>query len=355
MRRPLLLLACGMVLVARSLSAAQIFEGLADPALQYDPSVRSTGMAGASGAVFWVTDPNHWANPALLGTVQGIQYQDALEQFPTLFVGNSSFDARFVSRQAVLGGGGLGVALAGAPFEGMGSSWQGAVNGAGWEELSTIRSWSAGVSAAKVLETSAWLLHRSPPRILRHLDLAFGYTHKGGDDRPTISDWGLLAHVSGQVSLRGVATILEAGYGYSDLNSNQNPDRHVRNSAGIHVAGGDLPKGFARLPAWFLTGLEPLVSLGGAFDLDRRAGGLHEHLWGGELGLVNVLFLRFGRNEAFVSDHDDFRGFGVALPLGKFAAVRYDDARQEGEFSSDIDYRAWSVWIDPLAIARAGR
>jgi hypothetical protein len=41
------------------------------------------------------------------------------------------------------------------------------------------------------------------------------------------------------------------------------------------------------------------------------------------------------------------------LPIGRFGGVRYDDASVDSAL--DFDYRAWSVWIDPLAIARAGR
>jgi hypothetical protein len=358
--RPLFLVCTTAILLPHGGFTAQIFEGLQDPLLQHDPSVRSAAMAGASGAVFWGADPNDWANPALLGTTEGIRYQDALEQYPGLVAFAIPNGPRFIARREMLGYGGLGVALAGQPFEGIGGSrwdFQG-------EDLETLRSWSAGVSAARVVETAASLLHRRAPTIARHLDLAFGYSRKSVRLPEALglppffqTDWGLLARAGGPITLRGVPLLVEGAYGYSVLNANQAPDRHERNSVGLHLAAGRLPDGFARLPAWFRSGLDPLISLGGAFDGDRLEGpfGYYSHLWGGELALANVLFLRLGRNAAYVSDHDDFRGFGLALPLGTSAGVRYDNAREEGEFSSDIKYRAWSAWVDPLALMRARR
>src|SRR6266487_2384294 len=168
--RPLYLVCATAILLPRGGFTAQIFEGLPDPLLQYDPSVRSTAMAGASGAVFWGANPNDWANPALLGTTQGIRYEDALEQYPGLIAFGIPDGPRFIARREVLGYRGIGVALAGQPFERMG--------GARWgfpgEDGETVRSWSAGVSATKVVEAAASLLHRRAPTIARHLDLAFG-------------------------------------------------------------------------------------------------------------------------------------------------------------------------------------
>jgi hypothetical protein len=60
-----------------------------------------------------------------------------------------------------------------------------------------------------------------------------------------------------------------------------------------------------------------------------------------------VLFLRIG--------HDRFkrttRGYGVGLPIGSIAGVRYDDAGIDDDVF-DARYRAWSVWIDPLDLRR---
>jgi len=52
--RPLLLLGClAVILVPRSTPAAQIFEdpSIPSPVLEFDPSMRSTGMGGGTGAV----------------------------------------------------------------------------------------------------------------------------------------------------------------------------------------------------------------------------------------------------------------------------------------------------------------
>jgi len=64
-------------------SAAQIFESYNSnpPGLEIDPSTRSAGMAGAASAVYWGTDPNYWANPALLGYASGIRYEEATADY----------------------------------------------------------------------------------------------------------------------------------------------------------------------------------------------------------------------------------------------------------------------------------
>ena len=151
---------------------------------------------------------------------------------------------------------------------------------------------------------------------------------------------------------------LESAYGYSVLNAGgasdmySIPSRHFRNSASLHASAGRLSSSTPILPSWFRTGLEPLVSVGSDWDWEHLSWFSEEHLrrWGGELALANVVFLRMGRDGASRST----RGFGIALPVGAFGGVRYDDAQIEGDFVSEIKYRAWSVWIDPVALTRGG-
>ena len=67
---------CGAWLSASN--AADSFEDIvatSAPVLDIDPSLRSVGMGGASTAVFWGNNPNHWANPALLGSVTGVRFE----------------------------------------------------------------------------------------------------------------------------------------------------------------------------------------------------------------------------------------------------------------------------------------
>src|SRR5215470_12634146 len=117
MRRPLLLLVCAVLLSAGSASAAQIYEFPYSGVLEFDPSMRSTSMAGASGAVFWGTDPNHWANPALLGYYEGVHYDDALVDFGSYSTIFEEVQVRNIGRRVTVAYGGFGVSLAGRPFD----------------------------------------------------------------------------------------------------------------------------------------------------------------------------------------------------------------------------------------------
>src|SRR5438093_2242589 len=83
--------------------------------MDFDLSIRSAGMAGASNAVFWGGPLNHWANPAVLGYTHGIQY----EYGKTQLVPGLATDV-FIRSQAVkLGWGGIGRVAQGQP-EGVG-------------------------------------------------------------------------------------------------------------------------------------------------------------------------------------------------------------------------------------------
>ncbi len=96
--------------------AADIFENVratSAPVLDIDPSVRSVAMGGATTAVFWGDGVNHWANPALLGTVSGVRFDASdVSLLPEVFPG-----FKFRTRRLTVGYGGLGVALAGEPFD----------------------------------------------------------------------------------------------------------------------------------------------------------------------------------------------------------------------------------------------
>jgi hypothetical protein len=358
MRRPLLLLVCAALLTPWSAHAAQIFEDVGTfptPLLEFDPSMRSTAMGGASGAVFWGQDPNYWSNPGLLGYYEGVHYDDALVDLGTFMIAGPGFTDEFqireISRRVTLGYGGLGVSLAGRPFDGSGGL---SIDFGSLRD--EARSWSAGISLAKVAEA----LHRAPA-LAQHFDLAFGYSHKTLvegvgllDNQGALYDWGLLASAGTDFIIGDAQARIEAAYGYSSLNQgdeNFSANQHHINSAALHVAAARLPEGFLGLPAWFRTGFDPLLSVGGDYDWDFMPWhSEHVETYGGELGLANVLFLRLGSSSP---GRSSAKGFGVGLPFGKFGGARYDQAYRKG--LEDVTYRAWRVWIDPFAIARAGR
>ena len=97
----------GLVLSNAPTQAQFISSNWADE-IFVDPSIRSQGMGGASGAVFWGESPNDWANPALLGYRRGFQYEFA--ELDNGSLGHVSFGHVTVGFQ------GLAVSFAGRPF-----------------------------------------------------------------------------------------------------------------------------------------------------------------------------------------------------------------------------------------------
>ena len=377
---------------AAEVSAAvgsQIFDDLPEPpiaVLRLDPSVRSTAMGGATGAVFWGVDPNDWANPALLGLARGVRHQDARQEFPTLSVDGTDlvFDLGATARREVLGYGGLGVALSGRPFENPGGIRldEGTLTGYSadpgvpppvYRLYDQVRSWGVGVSLAGVAGTIAALRQRPAPGFARHADLAFGYSEKSVelapeapalDGRGTARDWGLLARAAVPLGLGGLAGRLECAYGYSVLNAN---DVQVGFSGGGAAVGEPVHRNALaaraaieapaawrrRVPAWLEPGFAPLLSIGGAWDarrVIREAAPDHDdRQWGVELGLANLVVVRLGRDGA----GDATRGYGLGVPIGRFGGFRYDRATVSNDLG--ITYRGWVAWLDPLELIRAWR
>ena len=79
--------------------------------MNIDVSSRSAALGGASDALFWGEERNHWANPALLGYEHGIRYEHGYTQ---LLPGLANFP--FTSDVIKFGGGGVGLVLSGQPF-----------------------------------------------------------------------------------------------------------------------------------------------------------------------------------------------------------------------------------------------
>src|SRR5215468_4643234 len=102
-----------VLLIAATLAASLVHssahaQGTAR-SMDIDVSIRSAGMGGASAAVFWGQDLNHWSNPALLGLVRGLRY----EQGSTQLVPDLASDVKLESKVLKAGGGGLGLVWSG--------------------------------------------------------------------------------------------------------------------------------------------------------------------------------------------------------------------------------------------------
>ena len=108
LRRVFHWLPCATLLLAPAVARAQG----SGRSLDLDPSVRSSGMGGASNAVFW-DETNPWSNPALLGEARGVAYEFGRTQL----VPGLAPDVHFTTNVVKLGGGGLGVALSGKPVD----------------------------------------------------------------------------------------------------------------------------------------------------------------------------------------------------------------------------------------------
>jgi hypothetical protein len=361
-------LAFALIALPRSARSAIIFEAFPDPILDYDPSVRSASMAGASGAVYWGDAPNYWANPALLGYAQGIRYEDGLESLPTASVGDGFqtmlIESRATARREVLGYGGLGFAFAGRPFDGPGGiRFESKVTTtAPWSPTTTdeffdeMWSWSVGISASGLARSYAALTHQNAPRFTQYLDLALGYAHKatGSTGKGVSSDWGLLTRCGVPIRLGSTTLAVEGAYGYSVLSSPGVAPyryRHHRNAVSVRAALTATPGPMARTPDWIRSGFQPLISVGATLDNEHVVGpySATQEMSGAELSLLNVVFLRAGQDR-----HDrTSTGWGLSLPIGSFAGVRYDHSHLDDFFGSTR--RSWSVWVDPLALRRGSQ
>src|SRR5438552_2647168 len=75
-------------------------------------SVRAAALGGASNALFWGDEFDHWANPALLGYAHAIHYEHAR----TRLVPGLAANVFLTSDVITLGGAGLGVVMSGKPL-----------------------------------------------------------------------------------------------------------------------------------------------------------------------------------------------------------------------------------------------
>lgn len=375
----------GSASVATPAHAADIFEDIrvtSAPLLDIDPSVRSVAMGGASTAVFWGDGVNHWANPALLGTASGVRFDASdVSLLPEVFPG-----FKFRTRRVTLGYGGLGVALAGQPFDGLGEQrleynappgdyFPGGTSVLYPEE--TERSWGAGLSLAQGLESLARWRGNEAPNWARRSDVAFGLNRKTVTDntlepenpqRVVAYDWGTLARTSIPLrrTLGSHPGSLDVAIAAAMLNANDariygDPTARQQRIGGAVRTSMDVPESMAkRMPAWLSPGVTSLASVALAYDATRvSAGGSprgrsNVNAWGVELGLGGLLFGRLGgsHNSIGSGSTNNTWGLGAALPLGRLAAVHYDYARVDRPFGGHMAPQSWAVVVDPVAIAK---
>ena len=375
----------GGTLATARVDASEIFENVrvtSGAILDVDPSTRSMGMGGASTAVFWGEAPNDWANPALLGTARGMRYTtsdvDLLPQFSPKF--------EFKTRRLTLGAGGIGLSLVGEPFDGLGEQrleygvYVTDGNPLGGTTIifpkESERSWGAGVSIARGLESLAQWRGHDAPAWTRRGDVAFGLNRKAitdntfdpADPQHVVAyDWGALARTSVPVH-RMLGTIpgaFELAYAFAVTNANDatlysTPTARQHRNGGALRASIDAPPSVSEgLPAWLAPGVTSLVALGIAYDVShitaggRDSRGWSMNSWGAELSLGGLLFARVGgAHNSGTSSTNNTWGLGAVLPIGHWGAVHYDYARVNRPAGGRITPQSWAVVVDPVAMVR---
>jgi hypothetical protein len=369
-RHAVSLVACGLALVAIAAPsrAANIFENVGTffgSEFLFDSTVRSLAMGNASGAVYWGLGTNSAVNPSLLGLTSGIVYEDA----------DVLFD--FNSRRLRLGYGGIGFSAAGYPFDDLGGFDMGttSIDPGGFFVSQKVRSWGIGASASGLASSIAAMRGGKAPAFTRYADFAVGYSHNRSEvglgppvteSHSTAVDWGLLAR--GAVPFQvGSGGRFEAAYSYSVQNANDGGrastdlfagpyERPHRHGTAARLAL-DAPSGWrTRIPAWLEGGLEPLMSVGGAWDREFISAGdgpvFQDRTYlGGELGVANLLFARWGQR-----DLRHYWGYGVNVPIGRLGGFQYDESRAvTSDGFPELKSDSWTVWVNPIEIASALR
>jgi hypothetical protein len=313
--------------------------------------------------MFW-GDLDGWSNPAVLGLVRGIRYEQETTDLPLGF--------EYEAQRAELGWGGLGLALAGRPFAGMGGLRIGAdftIDAGGppivvsFEE--EVKSWAVGASLSQLATSIAELRGSQPPAFTRLGDLALGFSRKdyrsgiASIDAGSAMDWGLLVRTGSAFTAYTNQCRIDLAYGYSVQNASEvetssggkfrRPHRH---GTAVRLSADPPALSHRRVS----MGLHPLLEPGGAWDRvfvtsdGRRTS--DETRLGAEIGLANVAFVRFGQGPNGTMSTS---GYGFALPIGNLARLRYDHARIAFNGFSDTTVDGWSAWFDLLAITGAWR
>jgi len=359
--------------------------------MDIDPSIRSAGMGGASAAVFWGQDLNHWSNPALTGLIRGLRY----EQGSTQLVPDLASDVKFESKVLKAGGGGAGIVWSGtAPGPGGVHLSYGASEGTDslgnptgtYESFEQVNSWGFGVS---VLEAIDGFRRASAPRgWSRYGDVAFGMNFKdvtvslapGTEGSTKANDWGVLVRLTPVDFLDGSGSLpvrVDLSYAHSVLSGNDDAtiafpseleparvSRHRRDGFAGRVAFS--PKGLVDRAYGtttrnvLLRGFLPLVSVGGAYEkatIDAGDGttGYKTTGSGVEFEIANVFAWRTGNYTDKTGGIDDgTSGWSLGLPIGPWAGFRYNHATfPESSGLSNLERTGWQVWINPFAIGQS--
>lgn len=383
------------VFFASGVLAAVAFAGIAGAqgtarSQDIDTSIRAAGMGGASAAVWW-GEPGVWGNPAQLGEVRGVRWQEGR----TRLIPQIAPDVWFRSQRLPFGGGGLGFSLMGDPIDGLGRTRLDYGTNVGTDPLGNptppftsyeqIEGWGAGLSALSAFDAISGLAGRACD-LERHGELSLGFQRKHtrvslAPDQTAEADgldWGAIGRISPlQWFAEDAPMDLDLAFGFAMLNANDArfsfpneaspvpPSRIRREGFSLHVA---IPAPWTRRPdagpaAAFLA-MPQLVAGGIALDREHVSAGGYPpsydvERFGFELTLLGILDGRIGHVTNRLGEIDgNSYGFGIAIPVRSWGALRYDHARVPVPTGSGLDEQrrnGWSVWLDPVAIWQDAR
>ena len=353
--------------------------------MDIDVSIRSAGLGGASDALFWGEERDHWANPALLGYEHGIRYEHGNSQLaPGL-----PFNIRFITDVLKVGGGGVGLVFSGHPFDQAGVNLDyGTDNISGSDAgQERVRSWGFGVSGIALY--SALMSAGSEPQNLdRWGDISFGMNFKGTDlalgpapfleGSTTSRDHGTLIRLTPYdgISDLEIPMRVDLSFGFSRINDDDStamsfsttspptPITHQkRNGFGIHFVADPMHEKWPQkgIMSELGPGLEPLIAFGFTTSHVRwsPAGGsagseYQTDGYGFELTLARVFSYRIGKYRDLSGDIDGTtRGWSVGLPLARWAGGYYEEAtwpQARNAGLRDMRRKAVGLWLDPFAI-----
>ena len=348
--------------------------------LDITPSAATAGRGGAGTAVFWSADLDDWANPALLGYMQGLDYRWSR----TRLVPDLASDVYFRTDRLALGGGGIGLNLASTTVD-YGvialSDNSGTFVGT-FRPTETADPIGAGLSLSRLIGSLSALRGGAPPMISRYGDFAVGFTTKdvritlappsfpGGTGSAHTRDFGFLLRVNPVPRTDAGHRFVEMAYGYASLNGSDAGISFIdqgsptpvgwqhRNGVAIRV-GFPLhlasPRGLA---GWIVRGMDPYLTVSVAADHVHHHDYYYEYsnydvdAVGAEIDLAGVVTARLGHVTDRAGEIDAFSfGGGIALPLARFMGLRYDFASYpEATGLSSIHRHGIGVWFDPFAL-----
>ena len=335
-----------------------------------DASIRSIGMGGANVAVGW-GEPGVWGNPASLARTTGIQWIRAR----TRLAPGLADHVILVNDRVLLGAAGLGVALGGKPFDGLGFThldYGPPGTSAASEHTNSV---AFAVSPLRVLGA---LQVAGSAALLERFEFSLGMNSKstrvelvpGSGSSADGRDWGLQGRVALLPPDRHTTCDLSAGYAVLGANeqifafgSSLAPGSRIRRS-GVALHAVKRPDANAdRAMPWWLAGVERSIGVGLAFDheaigtldqIDYRV----DH-FGLEVTLLGVLSGRTGYWADKVGQINDFTyGAGIRLPVGRAAAVGFDWAsRPQADDSGlpNVNHMAVTVALNPLELVSKNR